>query len=436
MLCYQRAIDLKPDFAEAHSNLLFVLNYLQARPRLALRDAARHYGELVTRKAAPFGNWLNSVDPGRRLQVGLVSGDLHNHPVGYFLEGLVANLDPERVRLIAYHTSAATDQLSARLKAHIPDWRQVKGSSDAKLAQQIRSDGIDILIDLAGHTAHNRLPVFARKPAPVQAGWLGYFATTGVPAMDYILVDPWAAPPNEDEQFTETPWRLPETRLCFTPPDTAVAVGPLPALSLSSSAGHVTFGCFSNLAKLNSAVLDVWVKVLIAAPATRLLLKSKQLGDAGTQQKLRAQFASRGIDGGRITLEGQSSRADYLAAYNRIDIALDTFPFPGGTTTAEGLWMGVPVVALRGDRLLSRQGESLLMNAGLQDWIASDSDDFVALALAKAGAIGELARLRAGLRQQVLASPLFDARRFATHFEAALRGMWTQWCEQQTRRPS
>jgi predicted O-linked N-acetylglucosamine transferase (SPINDLY family) len=302
------------------------------------------------------------------------------------------------------------------------------GLSDEALAKQIHSDRIDILIDLAGHTAHNRLPVFAWKPAPVQVSWLGYFATTGVAAIDYLIADPWTLPPSEEVYFTEKIWRLPETRLCFTVPDVQVAVSPLPAIEND----YITFGCFNNLAKMNDAVVSLWARILHALPTSRLFLKSIQIAEASLREEIYARFSAHGIDADRLILEAYGPRADYLAAYQRVDIALDPFPFPGGTTTVESLWMGVPVLTLAGERFLSRQGVGLMMNAGLPNWVATDPDDYLARAMAHASDLKSLATLRAGLRQQVLASPIFDAPRFAQHFAAALRGMWAKWCEQKS----
>jgi predicted O-linked N-acetylglucosamine transferase (SPINDLY family) len=300
------------------------------------------------------------------------------------------------------------------------------GLSDEQAAQNIQTDGIDILIDLSGHTAHNRLPMFAWKPAPVQVSWLGYFATTGVPTMDYLLADPWTLPASEESSFTEKIWRLPQTRLCFTPPRSDIVVSPLPALSN----GYVTFGCFNNLTKMNDAVVTLWAQILNAVPASRLFLKARQIKQASARQETIDRFAAHGIETSRLILEDYVPRENYLAAYHRVDMALDPFPYPGGTTTAEALWMGVPVLTLAGERFLSRQGVGLMMNAGLPEWVAADSSDYLARAVAHAGDLQKLAALRTGLRPQVLSSPIFDAPLFAGHFETALRGMWHAWCAQ------
>jgi len=424
----RRALALKPDFADAHSNLLFSSNYLSLQEPAALLDDARRFGAMAARRAEPYTTWPNHPDAKRSLRIGLVSGDLCRHPVGFFLDRSIAALAARsagRLELVAYATRADRDALTERLKASCAAWHDVAALSDRQLAGLIREDGIDILLDLSGHTTNNRLTAFAWKAAPIQATWLGYFATTGVAVIDYLIADPWTLPSKEEANFTERIWRLPETRLCFSPPDIDVDVAPLPALEN----GCITFGCFNNLSKLNDDVIALWAGILRAVPGSRLFLKNKQFGEAGARQGVSDRFAAHGIDAARLTLEGPSSRADYLRSYHRIDIALDPFPYTGGTTTAEALWMGVPVLTLAGERFLSRQGVGLLKNAGLPEWIASDRADYLARAVMHAADTAQLAQLRSNLRAQVLASPIFDAERFARHFEAMLREMWTLWCK-------
>lgn len=423
---YRRAIEINPGYTQAHSNLLFLHNYTpDIDPAFAFAEA-REYGKKVTNKVTSrFTSWPVEKQP-ERLRIGFVSGDFKNHPVGYFLENLLAHLDQTAVELIAYPTDHKTDELTARIQLHFSAWQPLYGLSDEAAARQIHSDGIHVLIDLSGHTRHNRLPLFAWKPAPVQVAWLGYFATTGVTEIDYLIADPWTLPESEEVFFTERIWRLPETRLCFTPPTTDLKVSPLPALTNS----YVTFGCFNNLTKMNDDVVALWSRVLISVPGSRLYLKSKQLMEASVRQHTIERFAAHGIDADRLILEGAESREKYLTAYNRVDISLDPFPYPGGTTSVESLWMGVPVLNLSGKCFLFRQGVGFLMNAGLQEWIASDKEDYLRRATRHALNFQHLADLRNSLRQQVLASPIMDGQRFARHFEAALRGMWQRWCGQ------
>ena len=423
-LCYRQAIDLNQNFFDAYSNLLFLLNYVVARGQEACLEEARNYGVMVSAKVKErFDAWQCVAQP-EKLRVGLISGDLREHPVGYFIEGLLACLALGKIELTAYPTTGRTDGLTARIRPYFSQWKPIIGLSDEAAARMIHADGVHILIDLAGHTAHNRLPVFAWKPAPVQMTWLGYFATTGVAEMDYLIGDPYNTPQEEEWHFTESIWRMPKTCLCFTPPDLDIEVGQLPALS----SGHVTFGCFNNLSKLNDKVVALWAKILHAIPNARLFIKAKQLSDKSNHERLLKRFAEHGILTERLHLEKASSRIEYLSAYNRIDIALDPFPFPGGTTSAECLWMGVPVLTRKGDSFLSHQGETIVANAGLADWIAQDDDEYVSKAVQYAADLNSLAFLRLNLRQQVLAYPLFDASQFACSFEAALWGMWEKHC--------
>jgi protein O-GlcNAc transferase len=426
---YRKAMSLKPDLAVAHSNLLMVQNYLSEQSPEELLEEARRFGETAARLAPPPELLKNSPAADRRLRIGIVSADLSAHPVGYFIESILAALAAEaagQLELHAYSNSSQLDDVTERIKAHLHGWHSVQDHSDAALAQRIRDDCIDILIDLSGHTGGNRLPVFAAKPAPVQISWLGYFATTGVAAIDYLIADPWTLPVSLESHFTERILRLPETRLCFTPPTLDLNTGPLPALAN----GYVTFGCFNALPKINDVVVALWARVLHAVPGSRLHLMAPQLNEASNRQATQDRFMAHGVEASRLLIQGPVPRAKYLQAYHQVDIGLDPFPYTGGTTTTEALWMGVPVLTLTGNTFLSRQGVGLLINAGLPEWIASDAEDYVRRAVTHAGDLQRLSTLRAGLRPQVLASPLFDAARFARHFETALRGVWRDWCTQ------
>jgi protein O-GlcNAc transferase len=420
---YRRVLEIKPDYLHGHSNYLFSLNYSASMSSADLLEEARQFGKIVSRAAdGGFSKWPD-LNRSTTLRVGFVSGDFCNHPVGYFLENVLAHLDPKRVEVIAYPTRAKADHITARLMPHFAAWTPLYDLTDEAAAQRVYDDRINVLLDLSGHTGHNRLRIFAHKPAPILASWLGYFATTGVAEIDYLLGDSIVTPPEEEGHFTETVWRLPDSYLCFTEPDVVVEVEALPALMND----HITFGCFNNLTKMGDAVVALWARILLAVPASRLLLKTRQLEDIELIEKTRERFRLHGIGAERLLLEGQSPRAQLLAAYNRVDIALDPFPYPGGTTSVEALWMGVPVLTKRGDRFLSHVGESILNNAGLSDWIAVDDQDYIAKAVAFAANPNALGALRAELREKVLASPLFDARRFARNLENALWGMWERW---------
>lgn len=424
--CYRHAIAIEPDFTVARSNLIFTLNYLPDQPASALLAESIDYGNRVALKARPFSDWPVTSDRSRQLRVGFVSGDFRNHPVSFFLESFLGELPPHKIELHAYQTHTKTDGHTVRLKPLFHAWRTVAALTDEQLARLVRADAIDILVDLAGHCEANRLGAFAWKPAPVQVTWLGYCGTTGVTGIDYILGDPYCTPSEEAAHFTEAIWRLPETNCCFTPPEFQLAVAPLPALRN----GFVTFGCFNVLTKMNDSVVALWAKVLVAVPGAKLFLKARQLGDASVRDETWRRFAACGIARERLLLEGLSPRAKMLEDYNRVDIALDPFPIQGGTVSVEALWMGVPVLTRRGDRFLAHFGEMIDNNAQLADWIAADHEACVKLAVKQTANLNRLSQLRAGLRARVLASPLFDAPRFAKNFEQAMRGMWHKWCDQ------
>jgi predicted O-linked N-acetylglucosamine transferase (SPINDLY family) len=428
---YRRAIQINPYFSEAHSNLLHVQNYFSGQSAAELLNEARRFGALAQHRARPYTQWNNRPEPQRRLRVGLISPDLRMHPVGYFVEGVLqelANQAAERIEIFAYYNHIIVDAQTERIKSSCQRWQSTVGLSDESLARRIYDDGIDILIDLAGHTDKHRLSMFAWKPAPIQISWLGYCATTGVAEIDYYLADKWTLPESEEAYFTEKIWRMPESYLCLTPPDAKVDVSVLPA----HTNGKVTFGSFNNLTKMNDDVVTLWARILKALPTSCLYLKAKQFNEASEVDSVVKRFKMQGVEADRLILESTTpGREAHLATYQRMDIALDTFPYCGVTTTAEALWMGVPVLTLAGERFLSRQGAGMLTNVGLPEWIAKDEDDYVARAVSHASDLQRLAQLRNGLRQQVMTSSLFDAPRFARQFENALRDMWTQWCTHQ-----
>jgi protein O-GlcNAc transferase len=336
------------------------------------------------------------------------------------LEEFINQLGDFDFELYAYTTQSNEDDLTLRIKPGFTRWKSLVGISDVDAADHIYNDGIHILIDLSGHTAQNRLPIFAWKPAPVQISWLGYFASTGVAEIDYILGDPYVTPTEEANHFIEKIWQLPESYICFTEPEVDIDVMSLPALDKK----RVTFGCFNKIARITDPVVRVWSEILHAVPTAVLFLKDKYFEVESVRDSFYDRFKVNGIQKDRLILEGLSPRSKYLAAYNRVDIALSPFPYGGGTTSAEGLWMGVPVITMQGNHFLSHLGESIANNTGLSDWIAVDEEDYVAKAIAFSTNLEGLEKLRSRLRAQVLSRPLFDAERFANHFKNALRGMW------------
>jgi predicted O-linked N-acetylglucosamine transferase (SPINDLY family) len=418
--CYREALVAHPDHLETYSNLLFGINYAgSVEPENAV-ELARQYGAVVSSKAThTFKSW--NVDlQSQVLRIGFVSADFNNHPVAFFIESLLREIDSTKLQVIAYPTRNRFDAITENIRPYFSDWVPLYGLSDEESAKVIHSNGIHILFDLSGHTGHTRLPLFAYKPSPLQVTWLGYFATTGLSEMDFILGDPYVIHENEKEHFVERPWCLPESYLCFTPPSFEVGIEPLPALK----SGVITFGCFNNLAKIGDDVISLWAEILNSLTGARLFLKNKQLGDAVVAKQFSERLLKMGVHQDKLILEGESPRQEHLAAYNKVDIAFAPFPYPGGTTSVEALWMGVPVLTKIGDRFLSHVGETIVSNAGLSDWIAADGDEYVAKAIAFASDINRLALLRQGLREQVLKSPLFNAPRFARHFE---RAMWDMW---------
>lgn len=427
---FRAAIALRPDWLEVRSNLLLVLSFHPGCTPAEYLAEARAYGALAASRAKPYTHWLTAAPGAGRgpLRVGMVSGDLQNHPVGYFLEAILPHIDRSRIALHAYPTKLQADELTGRIRPLFAGWNPIAGMSDEQAARRIHDDGIDLLLDLAGHTAWNRLPLFAWKPAPVQASWLGYFASTGVAAIDFLVTDRTSVPDAARAFFSEQLWYLPETRLCFAPPRPAPEPSALPALHN----GFVTFGSFQGMAKIRDEVLALWARVLRAVPGARLRLQNKEAADPQMQQQLLEKLERLGVERERVALAGPTDRAHYLAAYAAVDIVLDTFPYPGGATTCEGLWMGVPTLTLAGNTLLARQGASLLDAAGLPAWIARDEDDYVARAARLAADTAALAQLRASLRDRLPASPLMDARRFAGHLESALLGMASRQCPDPT----
>lgn len=416
---YQRAFMLRPHDLTIRSNLLFGMNYSLQHSREDSYRQALEYGRVAAERAKPFTAWGYAKSP-ERLRVGIVSGDIRKHPVGYFLQNVLKNIDRRRLSLIALSTYASADETTERMRSYFDGWIDLCGVDDSRAAERIHSENLHLLIDLSGHTEFNRLSVFAWRPAPLQLSWLGYFATTGLAEMDYLLADRTGLPAEQRAFFSEKIWYLPETRLCFTPPTESPEVSPLPAAQGSG----LTFGSFQVLAKINDRVLSLWGGILKALPLSRLRLQNEFLTDVGVREGLKERLLAQGIDPSRVSMHGGMSREEYLAAHAEVDVILDTFPYPGGTTTCEALWMGVPTLTLAGDTLLSRQGASLLAAAGLEGWIASTPDQYVAKAIALTGDLAALADLRAGLRRNVASSPLFDAERFAENFTEALWAMW------------
>lgn len=419
---YRRSLALDDNNLSTRSNLLMALSYFPPCSAADYLQEAKRYGEKVAAKARPYKEWAVGLpgSPLQKLRIGLVSADFKTHPVGYFLESVLRHIDPERLELVAYAAQRAEDGLTDRIKPYFYQWRNIAGMADEAVAGQIYRDQVHVLVDLSGHTAGNRLAVFAWKPAPVQVSWLGYFASTGVAEIDYLLTDAVSSPAAMAPYFSERFHYLPDTRLCFSEPETAQPLTGLPA----AANGYVTFGCFQNLTKINDDVIRAWGRIFQALPDARLIIRNKQMSCPDAAQGLAERLAAAGIGADRVQIGGLLPRVDYLAAYGEIDIGLDTFPYPGGTTTCESLWMGVPVLTLAGETLLSRQGASLLHCVGLNDWIAEDADDYAAKAVRHAQDAAGLAALRQQLRPQIRATSLMDAKKFCRQLEQAFFDIW------------
>jgi predicted O-linked N-acetylglucosamine transferase (SPINDLY family) len=423
----RRCVELKPSSLEIHSNLILTLHY---DPTAIAADLNSAHEGWNSRHPSPRLPHTNVPEPGRRLRLGFVSPDLRDHVVGRALLPSFRRFDPDRFELYCYGNTVE-DPVGAEFRARCHGWRELGTKTAAQLAETIAADGVDILIDLALHTSDNRLDVFALKPAPLQISWLGYPESSGVATMDYRLTDAWLEPPsgNQLAHPQEKAALLPDCWTCYEPPTGYPEVNALP----SAAGKPFTFGSFNNNCKINGAVLDAWAQLLLATPGSRLQLLAKQ---GGHRRRFVDEFARRGVDAARILFadylpaSADLSQGALLARYHDIDVALDTFPYGGMTTTLDALWMGVPVVSV-GERNLGRAGLSILNNVGLAELAASDVVGYVDAAVRLAGDQVRLAALRASLRERMRSSPLLDAEGYTRKVEQAFRDMWVDWCGRQ-----
>ena len=421
------AAKLAPD---THTNLLFLLNYLPETEPEGLFAEHRRWSECFERPLRPaWRPHANDPAPDRRLRIGYVSPDLRDHPVTSFIEPILKAHHREGFEIFCYANVKTPDATTQRLRSLTGQWRDIYGLAPEKAAELIRQDGIDILVDLAGHTTDNSLLVFARKPAPVQVTWIGYPNTTGLEAMDYRLTDAITDPPGQTEQWhSERLVRLPETFSCYCAPAESPAVFPLPALANR----FVTFGSFNNFRKLSEPTIALWARLLREMPTARLLMKSQGLGNPKTAARLLEQFTRAGVDAVRIELRGAGlSKEQHMALYHQVDLCLDPFPYNGTTTTCDALWMGVPVITLAGRTHVARVGLSLVTHLGFPEWGAQTPDAYVAKCQEMTDDLPRLAELRRRLREQMRQSPLCNAPRFIGNLESTFRAMWKHWCGQQ-----
>lgn len=413
---YETVLQYLPDDSAVRSNALMSLEYAPDVSDEERLSRARDWGQwAIARAGAAHPQPTLRNMHGRPLRVGYVSADFCQHTVGLFAKDVLTGHNRERVIPYAYSAGSVDDWVTAEIRKGC-EFRDVALLDDAALASLIRHDEIDVLVDLSGHTAGSRLTVFASRPAPVQASWLGYFATTGLSVIDAVLLDEWHAPPGTESQFVERIIRLPGGRFCYTPVHFAPSeVAPPPCIAK----GTVTFGCFNNTGKLNDGVLETWAQILAAVPDSRLILKWRTLQDAGMSDAIRAAFARLGIAPERIELRGASFHADLLKEYADVDIALDPFPFTGGLTSCEALWMGVPVVTWPQGRVVSRQTFAFLSAIGLPELAAKSREEYVRIAAGLAHDTARLQSLRRELRGYMCTSPLCDVAGFTHKLEEA-----------------
>lgn len=413
---YRRALELRPDLAWIRSNYLLCLNYDPGADDAALFAEHRRWGALHGQSPPGLAPHPHDRDPERPLRVGYLAADFRASAFACFVEPVLAAHDPSRVQALCYQLDPVANDAAGA-------WRSIRGRTSAEVADLVRADRIDILVDLLGHTRGHSLAVLPYRPAPVQVSWLGYPNTTGLTCVDYRLTDAIADPPGEPVRHTEELVRLPAVFCCYRGPPTAPPIAPLPALRN----GALTFGSHHNLAKLNPAALELWSRVLTAVPGSRLLVFRDTLRGSAPE-RIRDALAARGIGAGRIAFHLASARDDaHLALYGEVDVALDSFPWSGHTTTCDALWMGVPVLTLRGARHASRMAASVLTAVGLTQWIAGSGEDLVRRAEQLGRDRDGLARLRGRLRAAMAASPVCDAASFTRSLEDAYRTMWRRW---------
>lgn len=429
---YDRAIASQPDNVALASNRLFLLNHFGLFDRERTFDEHRRWGEKLERAVASQRRpHRNDRSPGRPLRIGFVSADLRNHPIAYWIEGYVGAHDRRNYPIEAFDVSPyQEDAVSRRLRGQFDAWHRCGALEADELADLVRRQCIDVLVDLSGHTGHHRLATFARKPAPVQASWFGYMNTSGLTTIDWRLTDAQHDPPGSEAYYTEKLWRLPFLA-CFTPDPSSPEPGPAPFLRN----GQVTFASANNWAKVSEGARDAWAAILREAPAARLKVIARGGEEARAIDAIRGEFARRGVEGSRIDVSPFLSMPAFLAFFRDVDVALDPFPYGGGTTTLHTLWMGVPVIALEGDSELARATPSTLRGVGAGEFVASTAARYVELAVALARDPAPLAAVRARLRDGVRTSAAMDYAGLARNVEAAFRGMWRAWCEERPTSP-
>ncbi|MEO5376115.1 MAG: tetratricopeptide repeat protein, partial [Alphaproteobacteria bacterium] len=421
---FRRVIALDPGFLPAQVNLIFSLDTDPARTLADHLEERRAFHRFhIARGVGAAYSYDNDPDPERPLRIGYVSSDFRRHSAARVVGPVLFNHDRDRFIVHCYSGVAVEDDMTERFRRHASVWRRTKTLSDQALADMVRADGIDILVDLSGYTSSCRLLVFARKPAPVQVTAWGCAHGTGLSTVDALFADPVYIPPGDRQFFAESVIDLPSF-MPYQASEQAPAVAPLPALT----AGHVTFGCLNNIIKITSQAIAIWAKIMNAVPGARFRVKDSMLDDPNQRRRIMALFADNGVDAGRLDLLGQTNHVDHLAAYGAVDIALDPFPQNGGVSTLEALWMGVPVVVLAGTTPAGRNGIAINTGIGLDRFVAATPEAYQDIAIAAAGDLAGLADLRGALRRRVATSPFGDHARYIRAVEDAYRTLWRRWC--------
>jgi predicted O-linked N-acetylglucosamine transferase (SPINDLY family) len=427
---YRKTIELDPHYVHVHSNLVYTLHF---HPDYDSQRILQEHIAWDRQHAQPLAKFIqphrNDPDPERRLRVGYVSPDFRDHCQCFFTDPLLKNHDHRQFEIFCYASVEHPDAITGRLRGYSDEWRNAMGLSAEQVANQVKKDQIDVLVDLTMHMAQHKLLAFARRPAPVQVSWLAYPSTTGLSAIDYRITDPYLDPPGMyDADYVEKSWRLPDTFWVYDL--TVVGLGdqlspesgPLPA----QTNGYITFGCLNNFCKVSDGTLDLWSKVMGTLPGSRLIL----LAPKGTpRDRVLARLASGGVEASQVEFFSHVPRRQYLELYQRMDIGLDTQPYNGHTTALDSFWMGVPVVTLVGKTIVGRAGWSLLSNLKLRELAAQTPEEYVQIVKGLADDLPRLAELRGNLRPRMKESPLMDGARFARNMEAAYRQMWRTWCE-------
>ena len=419
----RRVVSAMPAAANAHSDLIMALHYLPGLEAADLHAEYRRFGETHDRPG-PAPAHANDPDPERRLRVGYLGASFRRHPVGLFLRPVLDRHDGTAVETFCYSSHPSADDLTASFRAAADHWIDAAAMDDDALAARIREDGIDILVHLSGHMENNRQGVLARKPAPVQVGWMGGSGGSGLASVDYLIADRFHVPTEGGEDFVEEVLSMPNAAVCYVAPEYAPSVVTPPCLT----SGFVTFGSTNNLPKINDEVVAAWARILERVARSRMIVKNRFLDEPAIAAGLAERFAAHGIDGTRLDLRGASPPAEMLATYNEIDIALDSFPYSGGMTTCEAMWMGVPVITWPGALFTSRHATCHLSNGGFPEFVADSLEAYVDLGASLAGNHFRLARVRSTMREVMAASPLCDAGRFTRDLEDRYREIWRRWC--------